>query len=380
MPSRWEFRYRLPLADGRRAQQRVVIGTVAEYPTLEAARAKVGELLLKINAGVARPARHTLGEVTNRFIEEEHLRSDGSRGATERALHFATAKGYLTVLERYLRPRWGETELTAVRAGAVQAWLDSLTLAPKTKAHIRGLFKRLLESAMLWDMLDVARNPIELVKVKGSSKRRKLPTVLTAAEFQAVVGRLRDPCRTMVIVAQCTGLRVSEILALQWRDFDFAHLSFTVTRGVVHGRIDDVKSEYSHDLLPLAPPLAQILKAWREVAYPTPEGWVFANPVTGRPYHASSLAKRHLRPVGQALGRPLGWHTFRHTYRSWLDAVGAPVGVQQKLMRHAQISTTMNTYGNALMASKRDANNKVVGLALMAGAVHAQDRNVEMCD
>jgi integrase len=40
--------------------------------------------------------------------------------------------------------------------------------------------------------------------------------------------------------------------------------------------------------------------------------------------------------------------------------------VQQKLMRHAQISTTMNTYSNALMASKRDANEKVVGLALMA--------------
>jgi hypothetical protein len=38
----------------------------------------------------------------------------------------------------------------------------------------------------------------------------------------------------------------------------------------------------------------------------------------------------------------VGWHTFRHMYRSWLDSTGAPLGVQQKLMRHAQISTTMN--------------------------------------
>jgi hypothetical protein len=59
-----------------------------------------------------------------------------------------------------------------------------------------------------------------------------------------------------------------------------------------------------------------------------------------------------------------GWHTFRHTYRSWLDDTGAPMGVQQKLMRHAQISTTMNVHGNALMTVKREANSKVVRMAL----------------
>jgi len=41
---------------------------------------------------------------------------------------------------------------------------------------------------------------------------------------------------------------------------------------------------------------------------------------------------------------------------------GAPMGVQQKLMRHAQISTTMNVYGDALLESKREANSKVVGM------------------
>jgi integrase len=40
----------------------------------------------------------------------------------------------------------------------------------------------------------------------------------------------------------------------------------------------------------------------------------------------------------------VGWHTFRYTYRSWLDSTSAPIGGQQKLMRHAQVSTTMNVY------------------------------------
>lgn len=57
-------------------------------------------------------------------------------------------------------------------------------------------------------------------------------------------------------------------------------------------------------------------------------------------------------------------HTFRHTHRTWLDSVGTPVGVQQKLMRHADIRTTMNLYGDAVTDDMRDAHQKVVRLAL----------------
>jgi integrase len=76
--------------------------------------------------------------------------------------------------------------------------------------------------------------------------------------------------------------------------------------------------------------------------------------------HAVKLAAG----VKAGLWDGIGWHTFRHTYRAWLDATGAPVGVQQKLMRHAQVSTRMNIYGNALMESKRKANSKVARMAL----------------
>jgi integrase len=60
----------------------------------------------------------------------------------------------------------------------------------------------------------------------------------------------------------------------------------------------------------------------------------------------------------------LGWHTFRHTYRSWLDETGVPMKVQQELMRHASIQTTMNVYGQAMSSSKREANSKIVELVL----------------
>ncbi len=40
--------------------------------------------------------------------------------------------------------------------------------------------------------------------------------------------------------------------------------------------------------------------------------------------------------------------SMRHSYRSWLDAVGTPVALQQKLMRHADIRTTINMYGDVI--------------------------------
>ena len=59
--------------------------------------------------------------------------------------------------------------------------------------------------------------------------------------------------------------------------------------------------------------------------------------------------------------------SLRHTYRSWLDSVGTPVGVQQKLMRHADVRTTMNIYGDAVTEDMRSAHEKIVRLAMPRG-------------
>jgi hypothetical protein len=155
--------------------------------------------------------------------------------------------------------------------------------------------------------------------------------------------------------------------------------------------------------------LSEIVLEWGKEAVPTEEGWVFANPITNQPYFPTSIQKRHIRPAGCCLvecpkcgvgvgvwckqDRPtpngkrlqvheerqdaagkfanLGWHTFRHTYRSWLDETGAPMKVQQELMRHASIQTTMNVYGQAMTSSKRQANSKVVEMVLKPMKVSA---------
>jgi integrase len=177
---------------------------------------------------------------------------------------------------------------------------------------------------------------------------------LTVEEFCSLTPFLKDPFRTMVMVALCLGLRVSEIMALKWDDFDFGGFALLVQRSVVHGRVDEVKTEYSHDRVPLDERLAEVLMEWKAKSpLQQADDWVFSNPATGRPYHQEEILKNHIKPAPLLPGlvRTSDGHTFRHTYRSLLDETGAPMKVQQELMRHASIETTMNVYGQAMPAS-----------------------------
>jgi integrase len=239
-------------------------------------------------------------------------------------------------------------------------------LAPKTKGNIKSLMFRLMEKAMFWELVPVGRNPIGLVEIRGVSKRRKAPFILTVEQYHSVMEQLDEPYRPMVQVAMCLGLRVSELLALKWSDFDFESLTLKVVRGVVDGRVSDVKSEYSEDELPLDSVFAEVMRDWQTRCPASQGGWVFPNPDTEMCYHASPICQDYIRAAGRRAGlrRNIGWHTFRHAYRSFLDEAGAPMGVQQKLMRHASIQTTMNVYGNAQMTSKRTANTKIVQMVL----------------
>jgi integrase len=86
------------------------------------------------------------------------------------------------------------------------------------------------------------------------------------------------------------------------------------------------------------------------------------------PYRPWGVQKRRIKPAAEVagLGAGLGWRTFRHTYRSHLDETGAPLKVQQELMRNASIGATMNIYGAAMTDTKREANSKVVSMVLGA--------------
>jgi integrase len=246
--------------------------------------------------------------------------------------------------------------------------LKQLDLAPKTKGHLQNLLRVLFNCAMRWEFLTIGENPMKLVRVRGGSKRTKEPKVLTIPQFQRLVQELDDPYRTMVILDLATGLRCSELFALKWYDVIWDDLTLLVRRGIVDTVVSDVKTEYSRAGMPLDPALAEVLLNWQRLTeFNKPDDWVFASPFKAgaAPWQPWRVQQRHIAPAAVRCGiGHIGWHTFRHTFRSLLDETGAPLKVQQELMRHADIRTTMNIYGKAMEKSKREAHGKVVRLVL----------------
>lgn len=380
-PDVWEFRYRDHSKPGLPMRQ-VTLSTV-EYQTETAARRALQALLLKINGSEAYIAQRspTFGTVLDKFITDERLKEIKAQRPGETVddgLKFSTTVGYLSVIKVHLRPAWSKVILTDIKPLEVQEWLKQLDLSKKTKQNIKAAFHRMLELSMLWGLLPAQRNPLSLVEIKGGTTRpRRKKFILTPEQFQQLCNLLEEPYRTMVIIAMCLGQRVSEILALKWPDFDFEEGTLIITRGTVHGRIGRVKTEYSEDEMPLDPAFGRIVQKWRMQCTASEGKWVFPNPNTGGVWHSSVLQGDILVPAGKKIGvLRLGWHTFRHSYRSLLDACGAPIGVQQKLMRHAQVSTTMK-YGDAYMGEKRKAHSAVVQMVLPTNAAtEAEIRSV----
>ena len=354
-PDVWLYRWWEPTSDGRRTRRGFTVGTVEKYKT-EAHALKAAEgMRLMINDGMLRRDPVLFCGILDRFLLDQKQEEDA-----EQITH-NTLASYRSMICQHIRPKWGDTRLEDVRPALVQDWLRKLVLSPKYKGHIRSLMYRLFDKAMLWELLNVERNPMDLVEVKGISKRKKRPRVLQVKDAWQMLDALVQPFRTIVLIGLCFGLRISEILGLRWTDFDFKRSVVLVQRSAVGKRLNKLKTEYSQDEVPIERGFILELKKWQALCLDTEEHWLFPSPVTGRPYHADSMRNDYLVPTGLKLGLGrIGFHTFRHTYRAWLDETGAPVGVQQKLMRHAHVSTTMDQYGNASALAKRKANRPIV--------------------
>src|SRR6185312_4502907 len=79
----------------------------------------------------------------------------------------------------------------------LMAGLRQLNLSPKSKSHVRNLLRVLIEFAMWSGTMEVSRNPIDLVVVKGATKRIRKPRSLTVEQFHKLNAQLKTPFKTM---------------------------------------------------------------------------------------------------------------------------------------------------------------------------------------
>jgi integrase len=254
-----------------------------------------------------------------------------------------------------------------MQARSVELWLQSLKLSPKSRVAIRGVISILWDFAMWRGDIPTQRNPMTLVTIKGATKRTKKPRSLTVEEFQKFIEHLEEPFRTIALLCVCFGLRISECLALRWSDLDWLGRKLKVQRGIVRQQVGDVKTENSERLMNIDSELLEVLKLWKQTTqFSSPDDWVFASPVQlgALPWSYPWVWRVFQRAASDAEIGKLATHTMRHSYRAWLDAVGTPIAVLQKLMRHADIRTTMNTYGDVITDEMAEAHGKVVRMVL----------------
>jgi integrase len=330
-----------------------LLGTSRELPTKTAALRVAEPLRRSMDTRATGTGLIVAGLVQRYRTERMPTRAD-------------TRRSYEVWLKNHILPKWGNASLTELQARPVELWLQSLDLAPKSKAHIRGLLGILWDFAVWRGDLSMLRNPMELVRIRGASKRKTQPRSLTVGEFQDFVHHLAEPFRLIALLCCCLGLRISECLALKWRDVDWIDSKVTVERSIVCQQVDDVKTAESRKRLVIDRDLLGALQAWKQTTqFSEADDWVFASPVRAGalPWSYDQVWRKYQEGAGAAGIGGLGTHSLRHTYRSWLDSVGTPVGVQQKLMRHADPRTTMQ-YGDAFASDMAEAHGKIVGLAL----------------
>jgi integrase len=209
----WVF---FQVINGKRTTRK--LGALKEL-TQEQADRKAAEMLRSMKLCSERRAP-TVRSIVEQYREEKMNK-----------LRHSTQRVNELWFKKYVLSRWGSSLITDLQPRPVELWLESLPLAPKTRGYLRELLHRLVDHAMWCGSIPAGTNPISLVTVRGSSKRRKQPRSLTVEEFRTLSKHLREPFKTMVLLQLCLGLRVSELLALRWKDVDGWARNSTLSRG-----------------------------------------------------------------------------------------------------------------------------------------------------
>jgi site-specific recombinase XerD len=159
-----------------------------------------------------------------------------------------------------------------------------------------------------------------------------LPTVLSQAEVEALLGTLRHPVYLAIaMVLYGAGLRIEEALALEVSDIDGA-------RGVL--RVRHGKGNRAREVR-LSPALYQWLRRYWDKERPQ-QPYLFASRRTGRPPTQDTVRQAFALAAEQArITKPVRPHVLRHSYATHLLDAGTDVRVIQALLGHRSLQTTM---------------------------------------
>jgi integrase len=332
------------------------------------------------------------------------------------ALERATWEGYEQHLKHHIVPYLGDLKLSRLTPETVRDFEAKLAqgIAPPgsdtAKPRSRAMIKKIRSS--LGALLAEARVPRNVVYEQRRPRSRAhveqrheddlelgidIPKL---DEVRAIIKTLEDEkwrrWRPLILTAIFTGLRVSELRGLRWKDVDLDHHKLQVRqRRDRYGDEGPPKSRAGRRTVPLTPKLVAVLRKWKLACPKGEDGLVFPNGIGRVESHANIInrcwwplqvaaavadidkdaeGKIVLGEDGEPVRKPRygGLHSLRHFYASWCinsesaGGLGLPPKTVQTRLGHSSITMTMDTYGH-LFPDDDHADKSAAGEARLWG-------------
>jgi len=273
----------------------------------------------------------------------------------------STYLDYRNIVNNHLIPEFGELKLSELTRAHVKSWASTRDASRKRIANMLSPLRQMLAEAVDAEQID--KNPLHgwTFKKREPLKNNDDIDPFTPEEQRAILAHLADQAANMIQFAFWTGLRTSELIALEWGDIDWIRKVVRVRRAKVRGEIKRPKTESGNREVKLLPPAIEALEAQKAHTYIIGKE-IFHNPRTGKPWEGDGAIRKTawihaLRKAKVRYRRP---YQTRHTYASMMLSAGEnPVWVASQ-MGHRDWSMIIRVYGRWIPEVDPRAGEKAV--------------------
>jgi len=277
--------------------------------------------------------------------------------AKQRTLADSTYASYESAVRHNLIPAFGKLKVCDLTTQAIRQWMGSLVISNKRINNVLIPLRGMLADAFADGAID--RNPMD--RIKNLEIRQEDPEPFTFEEQQRILDALPEQGRNLIQFAFWTGLRTSELIALEWGDIDRVRNTAYVQRACVRGKMKHPKTRSGKREVSLLPDAIEALE--NQMSFTFNKGKrVFHNPETDKPWSSDvkirhPMWKKALKAAGVRYRNP---YQTRHTYASMLLSAGENPAWIAKQMGHTNMNMVLQKYGRYLPDHDPLAGQKII--------------------
>lgn len=210
----------------------------------------------------------------------------------------------------------------------------------------------------------ISENPIIYVnKLPKTSKVIKFLTEKEIQEFISVIKQFPIERYAPLLTALYTGMRISELIALEWSDIDLENCTILVNKQFYRGKLTTTKTLSSIRRVSVPDIVIETLLQLRKQAKVLSPIVFCGN--TGQYINTTKFVENWFKKAVRAIGKPdFNFHALRHTYATLLLSKSVSLKFVQEQLGHSTAQTTLNVYSHVLPSVNKKAMNILNSLKL----------------